>query len=169
LIGQRDDARPISSRRWGAVGLLVFALSLCASAAACGKAEPASQAPAGARTPAQAVRLYNQALVAGDFRAACRLLTRLGQDGAVGDGRQATESEASHPTTCPAALKVVVPDTPEYRKLARARVVRVRPAPGTKQGRIVTQRFPDRLLEDITVTRRSGRWLLVLNPYTPYA
>ncbi len=156
-------------RGWSSAALFVGTLALSASASACGTNGSAPQTPTIARTPAQAVRLYNQALASRDYVSACALLTGLGRANALHDGRELARPGHAHPTTCAAALKVVVPNTPEYRKLTHARVIRVRPSPDRRGEVVVTEQFADRLLEDVLVTRQRGRWLLVLNPYSALA
>jgi hypothetical protein len=119
-----------------------------------------------ARTPTEAVRLYNRALVAGNYAGACRLLTRYGRLRTLHDSRYLAHPRKPRPTTCAAALKVAVLPTPEYRKLKSARVVRVRPSPETRRHVVVTQRYADGLLLDVLVAPRGRRSLLVLNPYS---
>jgi hypothetical protein len=153
---------------WGGAALLVGALALSTSASACGTNDSAP-VPTVAHTPAQAIRFYNRAIASGDYASACALLTGLGRVNALHDGRELAKPGHAHPTTCAAALKVVVPDTPENRKLGRGRVIRVRPNPRRHSELLVTERFANGMLQDVLVTRQRGRWLLVLNPYSPLA
>ncbi len=122
-----------------------------------------------ARTPSQAVTLYNRAIRAGDYPAACRLLTARGRTSAVHDGRQAVGPGKRKPSTCAASLRLLAPPTPENRKLRGARVVRVRPEPDGGAGFVVTQRFADGIELDVIVKRRGRNWLVVVSPYTAYA
>ena len=117
--------------------------------------------------PAQAVSLYNRAIMSGDYATACRLLTRFGRIDAVHDGRELARPGTARPSSCPAALEQIIPNTPSYRKLRRARMVRVRPEPTDDREVLVTQRFADGRLVDVLVRRQARRWLLVLNPYSP--
>jgi hypothetical protein len=112
------------------------------------------------------VRFYNRAVLLEDYAIACRLLTRLGRINAVHDGRELARPGAPRPSTCPTALEEIVPNTPEYRKLSRARAIRVRPSSQGRGHVLVTQRFADGMLEDVLVRPQDGRWLLVLNPYS---
>jgi hypothetical protein len=157
------------SRGLSGAALFVGALALGASASACGT--KARRTPTVARSPAQAVRFYNQALVSGDYRGACRLLTHHGQVVAIADGGQAANPpKVPRPSSCAGGLKLLVPGTGVYRKLNGAHVTRVRPSPYIeRRERLVTERFVDGVLEDILVTRQRGRWLLVENPYDPFS
>jgi hypothetical protein len=104
--------------------------------------------------------------VSGDYAAACRLLTPRGRTNAVADGRELADPGARRPTTCAEGLKVVVPPTPEYRKLESARVVHVRPDPEGDSQVLVKQRFADRGLVDVLAEPHDRRWFVVINPYS---
>jgi hypothetical protein len=159
-------------RRWSGVAVLAAVIALSALASACsGTNDHPGPAQSIARTPTQALRLYNRAIVSGDYAVACRLLTRLGQANALNHGRQlARPFHKPRPSTCAAALEVIVPETPSYRKLERARMVRVRPNRDGEEGEVlVTQRFADGMLEDVLVRPQDARWVLVLNPYSALA
>jgi hypothetical protein len=132
---------------------------------ACGADEP-PRLQTIARTPADAVRFYNRAIVSGDYAAACRLLAPPGRTNAIIDGRELADPGTPRPTTCAEGLKIVVPPNPEYRKLGGARVVRVRPYPEGGSRVIVTQRFADRSLVDVVATPRARRWFVAINPYS---
>ncbi|MDQ4040143.1 MAG: hypothetical protein M3141_00155 [Actinomycetota bacterium] len=114
------------------------------------------------------MRLYNQAITSGAWASACRLLTRFGRTHAVSDGRAKAGSGNRGPSTCPAALELVVPDTGDYKRLGGARMVRVRPSPAGGRDQVVTQQFTENRLLDTLVRPRGRRWLLVVNPYSPY-
>jgi hypothetical protein len=152
---------------WCTAGAVcAFVLVAVATASACGGSENPQPTPTVARTPAEAVRLYNRAIVSGDYAGACRLLTPYGRRNALHDSRYLAHPRKPRPTTCAAALKVVVPPTPAYRELRSARVVRVRPSPENRRRVVVTQRYADGLRQYILVEPRGRRSLLVLNPYS---
>ncbi len=47
-------------------------------------------------------------------------------------------------------------------------MVRVRPSPAGGRDQVVTQQFTENRLLDTLVRPRGRRWLLVVNPYSPY-